>query len=348
MRVRGLGRLRRAARSIKRRLSHRALILMYHRVAELGCDPWDLAVTPEHFRQHLEVLRKHGRLMRNDQLAASLERGKLPDRAVVLTFDDGYADNLLAAKPLLEKYDVPATVFIATGYVGGPSEFWWDELERVFLQPGKLPDVLRLNVNGKAFEWNLQEATDYSERAYQDNRRWKAWEAGEAGSRQLLFRSLWEWMHPLTESDRQQVRDDLLSWAGNSSPARSTHRTLFSDEVLKLAEGGLVEVGCHTVTHPKLAALPSAMQREEIHQSKARLEEILGSAVITFAYPYGLRSDYTDETVAMIRGAGFKSAYSTSRGMVDRRVNRFELPRYRVGNIDGDAFSSQLRHWFAQ
>src|SRR5215216_7794219 len=159
MRVRGVGRLRRALQRIKRRVSDRALILMYHRVAEPGCDPWELAVTPEHFRQHLEVLRKYDRMMRNDQLAASLERGKLPNRAVVVTFDDGYADNLLSAKPLLEKYDVPATVFIATGYVGNEREFWWDELERVCLQPGKLPGMLRLNVNGKAYEWNLHAAS---------------------------------------------------------------------------------------------------------------------------------------------------------------------------------------------
>jgi len=287
-------------------------------------------------------------MMRNDQLAASLERGKLPNRAVVVTFDDGYADNLLSAKPLLEKYDVPATVFIATGYVGNEREFWWDELERVCLQPGKLPGMLRLNVNGKAYEWNLHAASEYSESAYQDNRRWKAWEAGAAGSRQLLFRSLWELMHPLAERERRQVRDDLLSWAGDSAPARSTHRPLVSDEVLKLAEGGLVEVGCHTVTHPKLAALPSAVQREEIYQSKARLEEILGRDVLTFAYPYGRRSDYTDETIAIIREAGFKSACSTTGGIVDRRVNRFELPRYGVPNVDGDALSSLLRDWFGQ
>jgi len=319
---------------------------MYHRVAELGCDPWGLSVKPEHFAEHLEVLQKHYRLMRANELAASLEKGKLPRRAVVITFDDGYADNLLAGKPLLEKHNVPATVFITTGCVGNEREFWWDELERLCLQPGRLPEMLRLNVKGKTYEWNLEGASNYTEAAYKGSRQWRAWEEKKASTRQVFFLSLWELMHPLLDSERQQVRDDLLSWAGASRPGRSSHRSLSSDEVLTLAEGGLVEVGCHTVTHPKLAALPVAMQREEILNSKARLEEILGRAVSSFAYPYGRRCDYTNETITITRDAGFESACVTSSGVVSRHVNRYELPRFQAPNVDGDAFARQLRDWF--
>ena len=65
--------------------------------------------------------------------------GDVPSAGVVVTFDDGYADNFHNAKPLLERYEIPATVFVTTGYLQDQREFWWDELERILLQPGTLP-----------------------------------------------------------------------------------------------------------------------------------------------------------------------------------------------------------------
>jgi peptidoglycan/xylan/chitin deacetylase (PgdA/CDA1 family) len=118
MRIRGMQRLRHAARWLKYRLVQPALILMYHRVTELPNDPYLLAVTPKHFAQQLGVIRRYGVPMRLGQLVEALQDGKVPKRAVVVTFDDGYADNLYNAKPLLELYSIPATVFVTTGCIG--------------------------------------------------------------------------------------------------------------------------------------------------------------------------------------------------------------------------------------
>ena len=91
-------------RRVKKRFSSRAVILMYHRVAELSSDPWSLAVTPTHFADQLAVLRKYGQPISLQQLVQAHENGRVPHRSIVLTFDDGYADNLLYAKPLLEQF----------------------------------------------------------------------------------------------------------------------------------------------------------------------------------------------------------------------------------------------------
>src|SRR5215467_4451596 len=100
------------------------LILMYHRIAELQSDPWGLAVSPRHFAEHLEVLRRHGQPRPLAQTVKALQRQGLPGgRPLVVTFDDGYADNLYNAAPLLDRYDVPATVFLTTGYIDGAREF---------------------------------------------------------------------------------------------------------------------------------------------------------------------------------------------------------------------------------
>ncbi len=91
---------------------------------------------------------------------------------------------------------VPATVFVTTGYIGHEREFWWGELDRLLLQPGTLPERLRLSVKGSIYRWNLGEAARHSEEASQRYRRWRAWEEASS-SRHYLYRSLWELLNPL-------------------------------------------------------------------------------------------------------------------------------------------------------
>lgn len=342
MRVPGLRTLRRAGGKIKRRLSSRALILLYHRVAEQGPDPWQLAVTPRHFDEHLRVLREHGRPSSLGKLSGGVQSGAVPDRALVVTFDDGYADNLLNAKPLLEKHGVPATVFVATGYSGQDREFWWDELDRLFLQPGRLPSELRLRVKGRDLHWELGDASDYDEASHRRDLGWRAWQEGEPTRRHAVYRSLWQLMHPMSDGERRQVRGELLAWAGSTGSARPSHRSLTREEIPELARGGLIEVGCHTVTHPQLSALDADSQRREIVESKARLEEILGMPVTSFAYPYGRECDYSRETVGLVREAGFDCACTTSVGTVGRGSDPFQLPRVQVQDMDGESFARLL------
>ncbi len=132
-------------------------ILMYHRICEVPSDPWELCVSPKHFAEQLEYLNHHYQVLCLHSLVKSLREGHLPKRAVVLTFDDGYADNLWNAKPLLERYEVPATVFVSTGYVDSDREFWWDELERLLVLTPVLPQRLHVTLNGSVFEWELGE-----------------------------------------------------------------------------------------------------------------------------------------------------------------------------------------------
>ena len=324
------------------RFDGKALILMYHRVAEACTDPWSLCVTPKHFAEHLEVLVKHGHSMRLQGLTQALLLENLPHRSLVVTFDDGYADNVHNAKPLLERYDIPATVFLTTGYIGHEREFWWDELARLLLQPGTLPETLRLSVNESTYQWELGEAAHYSEDAYQRHRYWRVWEHAP-NSRHVLYFSLWKLLKSLIEGDRRHVLDELLAWAGANPASRPTHRTLSLQEVCSLGQGGLVEVGSHTVTHPALSTLPVSLQQDEIRWSKDLLEEILGRPVMTFAYPHG---DYTAETLTVVREAEFACACSTAANLVCRETDRFQLPRVQVHDWDGDEFARRLSVWF--
>lgn len=342
MRTCGFNRLRRTTRLFRRWFERKTIILMYHRVAEVHPDPWSLCVTPQHFAEHLEILQKYERPIPLHQLVRFLQKGKVPRRSVILTFDDGYADNLYNAKPLLEYYDIPATVFLTTGHIGHKCEFWWDELDRLLLQPGTLPETLCLTINGNNHQWQLGEAAFYPEDRYWQHSSWKFLEDSPS-PRQAIYRSLWQLLQPLPESEQRKVLDELLAWASTKAKGRLTHRTLSQQEVATLARGGLVEVGAHTVTHPVLSALPAASQRDEIQQSKARLEKMLGCPVTSFAYPYG---KYRAETVPIVRETGFTCACSTFAGTVERDADRFQLPRVPVEDWNGEGFSQRLSQWF--
>src|SRR5262245_50672892 len=95
------------ATRLRERLSARGLILMYHRVADPDLDPWGLRVSPEHFAEQLEVVNRYFHPLSMQDLLRHLQRAKVPNRSIVVTFDDGYVDNLQHARPLLERYDVP-------------------------------------------------------------------------------------------------------------------------------------------------------------------------------------------------------------------------------------------------
>ncbi|MEH2367734.1 polysaccharide deacetylase family protein [Nostoc sp.] len=343
MKILGSDKLQRTIRRLQKNLaSSKGLILMYHRVAEVELDPWSLCVTPQYFAEQLEVLQKKTHPISLKQFVQAHRDGKIPDRAVVVTFDDGYADNLHYAKPILERYSIPATVFVSTGYIGKEREFWWDELERLLLQPGTLPEKLSLNISGSLYHWELGQAANYTEQDYESDRICKAWEA-KPGSRMSFYYSIWQVLLPLPERECLKALDELVIWANAESTVRKTHRSLLPEEVCALGQGDLVEIGAHTVTHPFLSAQSTELQRYEIQQSKAALEEMLNCPVTSFSYPFG---NYTPETLELTRTIGFDCACTTTEDIVWRQSNSFQLPRFGIENWNGEEFAKQLARWF--
>jgi peptidoglycan/xylan/chitin deacetylase (PgdA/CDA1 family) len=344
MKIPGLNRLQRIKQKLHKRWRAQGLILMYHRVAEADQDPWGLCVTPQHFAEQLEMLKNEAHPMSLRQMTQAHQAGSLPRRAVAITFDDGYADNLYQAKPLLEKYGLPATFFISTGYLGKEREFWWDELEGLLLRPGQLPDRLSLNIQGAIHDWALGPAAHYSQAAYQADCASKV-KAGvaQSGSRIAFYEAVWKVLRPLEEADRNPLLDQLIHWAKAEPTLRPTHRSLSREELCQLGRSKFVEIGAHTVTHPFLSAQPLARQRAEIQQGKTNLEQLLNYPVTSFSYPFGDRSP---DTVELVRSIGFDYACSTVPETVWRQSDPLQLPRYPVGNWTAKEFTNQLSRWF--
>lgn len=339
-----IGGLKRRAQAALRRRAAQTVILHYHRVAEVPCDPHRLCVTPQRFAEQLEVLRKHGRLMRLQDLVKRLDDRRRPHVSFVVTFDDGYADNFHNAKPLLERLGAPATVFVATGAVEMSREFWWDELERLLLRPGKLPDTLEWRVNGTVDKFELAEAAQYSEADQRGHRDWNLAQPDDPSARHKAFRLLYQQLLPLPTAEKRRVLGELASSAGTRLTVRPTHRGLSQDEIVRLAEGELVEIGAHTVNHMPLTSLAPDAQRWEIEQSRTLLRKLLGQSVTSFAYPH---DQCSPETAALVRECGFTCACGGARESVRRGADVFQLPRLLVQNWDGEQFEKQLEGWLS-
>jgi peptidoglycan/xylan/chitin deacetylase (PgdA/CDA1 family) len=186
----------------------------------------------------------------------------------------------------------------------------------------------------------------YSSKTFQEQRFWNMACEEASGTRQRLFRTLWHLLYSMNQSERCEMLQELLTWSGAAPDVRSSHRTLSSQEVTKLADGNLIEVGAHTVSHPVLSRLNLSEQRREIQQSKAQLEDILGAPVTSFSYPHGLRNDYTAETVRVVREAGFACACSSLADIVWSSTDHLQLPRFLVRDWNGDEFARQFHSFF--
>jgi peptidoglycan/xylan/chitin deacetylase (PgdA/CDA1 family) len=291
-------------------------------------------VCPKHFAEHLDVLHRGFNVISLRQLCRALAAGRPPERAVVITFDDGYVDNLHTAKPLLQRLDLAATVFLTSGQLD-QGEFWWDTLEQLVRLPRQLPPSLELVIDGNAHRWDLRES----------DRSAPARGSREAAglSRQQLFRELASRLKLLTERDRSYILSTLEAWSGARPQTRSSHRALTRAEARSLAADPLIEIGAHTITHPVLPWLDRQTQRLEIEQSKAECEALIEEPVRSFAYPYGLLAD---ETAMLVAEAGFACACTCEPSIVHCRDDPYLLSRMEVKNWPGAVFAREMASAF--
>jgi peptidoglycan/xylan/chitin deacetylase (PgdA/CDA1 family) len=328
--VRPLRRLKGRARRYLPSVRGEAVVLLYHRIDSPPDDPWGNCVDPSRFAEQLDAIRSTFDPLSLEELVSGLASGEVPPRSVCVTFDDGYQDNLQVAKPLLERYAVPATVFVVSGYVDSGRDFWWDELEALTLR-SRLPPSLRLDVGRDPFEWRGPAEPDAPAPE------WRAWRRPTT-KRQALFASLYGKLRALSHDERLAVLAELRVRAdgGVRSPAPLTSRT---DEIRALADSPFVTIGAHTASHPPLSSLPYEQQRDEIGSSKLALEDLLGCSVDGFSYPF---SDLDNRTVELVRETAFRWACAGGNRPVRRDSPVHALPRVVAGNWRGDEIVDRL------
>ena len=320
------------------RLNHQGVILMYHRVANPDIDPWSLCVSPTHFEEQMSILKKYGRPIQMQELGQSFRSFSVGRKKIVVTFDDGYADNFYNAKPILERHGIPATFFIVSGAVGVREEFWWDDISRIMVTAKILPKLFEMIIAGKKYSWKVNS---------EEEQEWKPYRPGTYQNNAELLKSelhyaLWETLGSLSLREKKDTIQQIARWAGLLEGARSDYLPMTSEELVSLASCSLFEIGAHTVYHPMLSRLTLNEQKEEIARSKVDLEKIIDRSIVSFAYPHG---DYSKDTVKIVQQAGFKNACTVVGQAVTRKSDAYLLPRYTVENWNVEEFEKNLQNW---
>ena len=282
------------------RNTQRITVLNYHRVLPEPDYLRKAMPTAKEFQWQMELVARYFNPLPLKQALEMLDYGDLPERAVCVTFDDGYADNEQVAMPILQSTGVPATVYVTTGFLDG-GRMWNDTIIEVLrVAKGETLDLTDVSLGC----YSILNETERRNVAYTVIREVKHWPPEKRA--EVVARIQ-------TVDISSPLPDDLM---------------MTSDQVRSLSSKG-VDVGAHTVTHPILATLSLPEARKEIFDAKAQLESILEKPVESFAYPNGRPSiDYRVEHRDLVELAGFRSAVSTQWGCVAGTSDRWQLPRF--------------------
>jgi peptidoglycan/xylan/chitin deacetylase (PgdA/CDA1 family) len=273
-------------------------IITYHRVND-DRDPFFEAVPTDVFEAQVRWISRTYRVFTVEELADRMAAGTLPRNAIALTFDDGYRDNLTQAAPILARHGVPATIFLATGFIGSAEIAWYDRVALTFKAT-------------RATEWmapwgNRLPLASVAERLC-------------ATGQTLAY------LKRLGDEELRARVGDLVDNLDGLDPRAGQNLMLTWDDVRALRGLGFA-IGAHTVTHPVLSRVSPERAWAEIVGARDAIETGLGTRPRAFAYPNGGPDDYTAEVTAMVRRAGFTCAVTTRFGINGPATSRWELRR---------------------
>lgn len=277
----------------------RLSILIFHRVLAapdpLQPDEPDVV----EFERQMRRVQAWFNVMPLADAAAALRAGRLPERALAITFDDGYADNHDLALPVLRRLGLPATFFIATAYLDGGCMFNDAVTESIRCAPAGALDLSDLGLGQYQIVGDAQ--------------------------RRAAIAGLLAAVKYLAPPERTAKVSALAQRCGAHLP---TTLMMTSAQVAALHRAGMT-IGAHTDTHPILAQVDLDTARSEIARGRARLESLIGEPVRLFAYPNGRPGrDYGPEHASLVQALGFDAAVSTAWGTASREADVFQLPRF--------------------
>jgi peptidoglycan/xylan/chitin deacetylase (PgdA/CDA1 family) len=277
-------------------------VLLYHRVIDLKYDPQLLCVSPDNFENQLSTLKKEGIFLDIEEFTDILSSGKnFPKNSFLITFDDGYADNLVNAVPLLNSLNLPSVFYISTAGIGTEKLMWWDELDLVFK--------------------NLKESKNINELL-------KKYGFSDSGSLYRYYLSACKTAKSLEE--REHLLTEIRSITAIDH--ENKYRMLSLEEFKRLGSSKQCTIGAHTVNHLSLAHLNIADKEKEIIESIRWLKEKCGSEISHFSFPYGERNNYDEATLSICKASGMKSAAANYQGYVSKGTDVFSFPRFVVRN----------------
>ncbi|MCL2656744.1 MAG: polysaccharide deacetylase family protein [Betaproteobacteria bacterium] len=287
-------------------------ILIWHRVLPALDPMFPGELHAARFDTTLAWIRHWFNVLPLSEAVQRMLDGRLPERAAAISFDDGYADNLTVAAPLLAKHGLPATVFIAAGYLDG-GRMWNDGLiEAVRRSPLAAIDV------GEYGRYTLED-----------------WPARTRAALALIDKI--KYLEPI---QRERAVFDIACVAKVELP---NDLMLSSAQVRELHRSQGVTLGAHTITHPILARISDSSAHAEIAGGRQALQSLIDAPVDLFAYPNGKPGqDYTRKHVDLVRELGFTAAVSTAWGASRSGDDYFQLRRFTPWDNDRLRFGLRM------
>lgn len=284
-----------------------AAILMYHAVLEEPASVADSLGRMIHqravFEAQMELLAREFHPVSLDQVGRFV-RGEqdLPERAVVVTFDDGYLDNFEMAMPILNRAGVPAAFYVTVDCVEHRRLPWPSRLRFCFRKTAK---------------------KDWKDGAGE------IWVLGSECEREVAYLTACERVAALAGAEQERIVSQIETDLAMKLPADAGDLMMTWEQVRGLAQHGHI-VGSHTMTHPNLAHVGIEDARRELIESKQRMEAQISAKVVHFSYPCpALFPNWTEETTKEAQRAGYETAVTTSSGLARRNDNPLTLKRVR-------------------
>jgi peptidoglycan/xylan/chitin deacetylase (PgdA/CDA1 family) len=302
-----------ASAALALRVGPRLNVLIFHRVLPSPDPLFPGEVDAARFERQMSMVAKAFQVLPLAMAARHLAQGSLPNRALAITFDDGYADNETIAMPILRRLRLPATFFVATGFLDG-GRMWNDSVIECLRNTKK--DSLDLTELGLG----VVACSGLVER--------------QAAIRKVIV--------AIKHKDlvaRDAAVALLVKACG--SPALSNRLMMTRSQVQSLHTVGM-DIGAHTVNHPILRSLPDPAARQEIAEGRQVLRDLTGAEVRSLAYPNGRPDeDYDKRHTAMAKELGFELAVTTSKGVASEGDDLFQVPRFTPWDTD-------VRRWLAR
>jgi peptidoglycan/xylan/chitin deacetylase (PgdA/CDA1 family) len=295
----------------RRRPVYPLRIFMFHAVIDQPLEvPHYCFVERPLFRRQLELIRRHYRVLPLAEGVRRLRAGELREPTSVITFDDGFENNFTHAFPELQRLELPASIFVATGFTGSQQTVWFCRVLRAVAE-----------ARARAFVWNGQRYDVSGVRA-------KILTATD------LMAQLKRQPPDVLEADLACIETLLGCEARRPVEAGSPFRMLGAPAIREMAASGLVDFGGHTVTHAILSRLSIEGQRREIEESLNTLSRILDEPCQLFAYPNGQSGDFDQHSIECLRGSGVSVAMTAMPGVNPWFGGPFELLREGIGPSD--------------
>lgn len=291
-------------------------ILIYHRVLDEPDFMRPGEVDKKTFTWQMQLLARHFNVLSLEEALQRMQTDSLPPRAVCITFDDGYADNYTNALPILQKFNLTATFFIASGFLDGGR--MWNDTVIESIRNLKIP-ILDLNEIGFG-EFEISNQNQKCQAAHDIIQKIKHLPFDER-SRYVEY----------IATQSQNLPNDLM---------------MTSQQLRSLHQSGM-EIGGHTVNHPILAKLDEQAVAVEIIENKMKLENLLNNKIRYFAYPNGkLEKDYLLEHVDIVKQHGYQAAVTTNWGVNSYNSDQWQLLRYTPWDNSPSCFMLRLIQYF--